>query len=48
MVKTVILRPDAYKAVINRKTELLEKSIEMNIQDLVADAILAGIDLVGE
>lgn len=48
MVKTVILRPDVYKAVINRKAELLEKDIEMNIQDLVSEAILAGIDLVGE
>ena len=48
MTKTVILRPDVYKAVINRKAELLEKNIEMNIQELVADAILAGIDLVGE
>jgi len=48
MVKTVILRPDVYKAVMNRKAELLEKDIEMKIQDLVAEAILAGIDLVGE
>jgi len=36
MVKTVILRPDVYKAIINRKAELLEKNIEMNIQDLVS------------
>lgn len=48
MTKTVILRPDVYKAIINRKIELLEKGIEMSIQDLVADAILAGVDLVGE
>lgn len=48
MTKTVILRPDAYKAVISRKAELLDKNIEMNIQDLVAEAILVGIDLVGE
>ena len=48
MTKTVILRPDVYKAVINRKVELLEKNIDMNIQDLVSDAILVGIDLVGE
>lgn len=48
VAKTVILRPDVYKAIINRKAELLEKNIEMNIQDLVSGAILAGIDLVGE
>lgn len=48
MTKTVILRPDVYKAVINRKTELLDKNIDMNIQDIVSDAILAGIDLIGE
>lgn len=48
MTKTVILRPDVYKAVINRKTELLEKDIEMSIQDLIVETILAGVDLVGE
>lgn len=48
MTKTVILRPDVYKAIINRKIELLEKDIEISIQDLVAEAIHAGVDLVGE
>lgn len=48
MVKTVILKPEVYKAVINRKAELLSKDIEMNIQDLVTEAILAGIELVGD
>lgn len=48
MTKTVILKPDVYKAVINRRTELLNKNINMNIQDLVTEAIFAGIDLVGE
>lgn len=48
MVKTVILREDAYKAIINKRTELINKDKEMNLQDIVADAILAGIDVVGE
>lgn len=46
MVKTVRLRPDVYKAIISKRTELLEKNIEINIEDLVAEAILAGIDVM--
>lgn len=48
MTKTVVLKPDVYKAVVNRKAELLNKNINMNIQELVTEAIFAGIDLVGE
>lgn len=48
MVKTVILREDAYKAVVNKRTELINKNKEMNLQDVVAEAILGGIDFVGE
>ncbi len=48
MTKTVVLKPDVYKAVINRKAELLNKNTNMTIQKLVTEAIFAGIDLVGE
>ncbi len=48
MSKTVILRDDAHKVVVNKKNELFNAGKVMNLQDIVAEAVLAGIDYVGE
>jgi hypothetical protein len=48
MVKSVLIKDEVHNVLIKKQTELLKKDIRMGISKIAENAILLGIENVGE
>ena len=48
MVKSVLIQDEVHNMLIKKQTELLKKDIRMGISKIAENAILLGIENVGE